>query len=281
MAERTQSEIWNGSTGDAWARHRDDYDATLVHFGEAVMDRLPLDAGTSVLDVGCGTGQATVELARRVRPGPVVGVDISRPMLEAARRRAADEGVDNVTFEEVNVETGTLPEDRFDVAFSRLGVMFFSDPVAAFANIRRSLVAGGRLGFVCFQEPGRNPLLTVPVGAAMGPLGLAPAPDGPGPFALADPELIRRILGDAGFVEVSIEPGPDSAPLIAHDGIESLARRLIEQTPMTGPAMASASPDTAASAVRSVAAALEEHRHGDEVRLGAATWIVLARPTSS
>jgi SAM-dependent methyltransferase len=275
----TQSEIWNGVTGDAWARHRDDYDTTLVGFGRAVMDRLPLRSGANVLDIGCGTGQATVELAQRVEPGSVTGVDISQPMLDAARRRAAEAAVGNVSFEQLNAETEPLGEARFDIAFSRVGVMFFSEPVVAFTNIRRSLVEGGRLGFVCFQEPDRNPLITVPARAAMGALGLEPpAPGGPGPFALADPELIRRILRDAGFIDVSVEPGPDSAVLNAHDGVDALAHRVIEQTPMTGPALASASPEAASAAVAAVAGVLEEHRHGDEVRFGAATWIVLATP---
>ncbi len=282
MTERTQAQVWNGPAGAAWVRHRGQFDATLTPFGEAVMERLPLDPGAQVLDVGCGTGHTAVEIARRVDPGQVVGVDISLTMLAAARARAAEAGVGNVAFEEADVQTSPLGEATFDVAFSRLGVMFFSDPVAAFTAVRRSLVAGGRLGFICFQEPSRNPLVTLPVMAAMAPLGLTPPPAGaPSPFALAAPERIRSILGDAGFTDISIDHGPDIGVVPVDGSIDDTARRVLEQNPATASALERADEAAASAALAATAAALEEHRQGAEVRLGAATWVVLATAPSA
>lgn len=108
--------------------------------GELAMDRLDLRPGQRVVDLGCGAGRTTVELASRVGPGgSVVGVDISAGMLAAARERAARLGAGNVEFVHADVQVHDLGEARFDAAYSRFGVMFFADPVAAFANVRRAL----------------------------------------------------------------------------------------------------------------------------------------------
>ncbi|MCR5880984.1 class I SAM-dependent methyltransferase [Phenylobacterium sp. J367] len=146
------------------------------------MAALAPSAGERLLDIGCGAGETTIELAERVQPGgAVVGLDISRPLLEAARARAAPSGVE---FIEADAQTHAFPPGSFDGVFSRFGVMFFADPVAAFTNIRRALKSGGRLAFVCWRAAAENPVMTTPMAAAahlLPPLPRKPIPRRRGP----------------------------------------------------------------------------------------------------
>lgn len=278
MSNDAESVIWNGAVGSAWARHAEHYDATLAPFGEAVMERLQLQADASVLDVGCGTGATTVELARRVSPGSAVGVDLSSPMLVAAQRRAGAGGTENLAFHRVDVGADEIPGGPYDVAFSRFGVMFFDDPVAAFANIRRSMVPGGRLGFICFKGPFENPFIVTPLLAAASLLQLPPPP-GPGqpsPFSLADPDQTRSMLESAGFDQIVIDDGPTEAVLGGADDLDALALRVLEQNPLSGPALGSVDGSVRAAAIAATADAVRPFVVGDRATLGAATWVVTA-----
>ncbi len=279
MGNEQQAAIWNESVGEAWVRHADPFDELLGPFGEAAMALLDVGAGDRVVDVGCGTGATTRALARQVAPGEAMGVDISARLLDEARRRAVGAKVDNVRFEVVDVQEGELPGAPFDAAFSRFGVMFFSDPVLAFANVCRSLRAGARMAFVCFQAPPANPFIIGPVLAAAAhlPVEPPPPPDAPGPFSLADPQRLHELLAAAGFTDVSVGAGPDEAVLRGAGDIVALAERVLEQNPMTAPALRTAAPADRASAVRAAADVLEQHRTDDEVRMGAGTWLVAAR----
>lgn len=279
MQPGSQAALWNDAVGAAWVRHADWYDTTLAPFGRAVMTQLDIQSGERVLDLGCGTGSTTVDLATLAAPGEVVGVDVSAPMLDEARRRLDAEGVANARVVEADLQADELDAGAYDVAFSRFGVMFFEDPVRAFTNVARALVPGGYLGFVCFQGPPANPFIVVPVLAAAAHLELPPmpAPDAPGPFSLAEPDRIRQVLEAAGFVDVAIGEGPPEAILTGADDLDALAVRVLEQNPATGPALLAASPEVRESAIAAVAAALGEHRAADQVRLGAGTWIVTAR----
>lgn len=273
-----QSRIWNGSAGEAWVAHAEHFDATLAPFGEAVIDRLDPPAGQRIVDIGCGAGATTIRLAALVTAGSVTGVDVSAPMLALARARADAAGVENVVFAETDVQADDLVGAPFDLAFSRFGVMFFTDPVLAFSRIAGALVGGGRFGFVCFQSPTENPFIVVPVGIASAHLGVGPPadPNGPNPFSLADPNRTRLLLADAGFTDVELEPGPVEAVLGTDDDLPGLARRVIEQNPSTSIALAAATPDVQATTLDAVAAALAPHCSNGLVTLGAATWIVTA-----
>ena len=278
MANDEQAQLWNEVVGDAWVDHADTYDALLEPFGRAAMDRLALAAGDRVLDVGCGTGATTLDLAERVAPGTVVGVDLSARMLGGARARAANAGVDAVEFREVDVQTGDLGRGVFDVAFSRLGVMFFADPVAAFANIAGALRPGGRLGFVCFQDVSVNPGIALPVLAVAEILALPPlgGPDDPGPFTLADADRTTGLLQSAGFADVEVVAGPDAFEFTGANDLHAIAERMLVQNPLTSPRLAAADEATRNAALDAVVQALEPHCDGDAMRLGAGTWIVTA-----
>ena len=158
-------------------------------------------AGERVLEVGCGTGGTTADLAKAVgAKGHVLGADISEPLVEAARAR----GLGNATFEVADATTHAFEPASFDLVFSRFGVMFFDNPPAAFANIRKGLKPGGRLAFVCWRPAMENEWVTVPAAAARPHLPPQPPPDplAPGPFAFADPVSLKSILSGAGFRDV-------------------------------------------------------------------------------
>ncbi|SCF27263.1 Methyltransferase domain-containing protein [Micromonospora viridifaciens] len=200
-----QEQAWNGYEGRHWAAHQARYDAINSGFNEVLLDAV--GPGDGVLDLGCGNGQLTRLAARRSGAGHAVGVDLSAPMLDRARASAADEGVDNVDFVRADAQVHPFPPAAFDVALSRFGVMFFADPVAAFANVRRALRPGGRLAFVCLDDVRRGDL-----GAVLAPLAAHLPPAGtdggaPGePLSFADPDVVRGVLADAGFVDVACDP---------------------------------------------------------------------------
>lgn len=207
-----QAEFW-ASMAPTWVEMDELLDRIAGEPGRAAMDRLELHPGQRVVDLGCGTGPTTVELADRVGPrGSVVGVDIADEMLDRARKRATEGGVGNATFVHADVQGHDLGAGTFDAAFSRFGVMFYADPVSAFTNIRRALKPGGRLSFVCWQDVFTNEWMLVPGLAVMsvtGTLPPMPEPGEPGPFSLSDPARVRSVLEETGFHNVDIVPQND------------------------------------------------------------------------
>ena len=259
--------------------------ASVVHtelvsgpFGVVAMEGLHLVPGQRVLDVGCGDGSTTLELARRVAPdGDAVGIDIAPAMLDAARRSAEVQRVDNASFVVADAQTESLGESRFDAAFSRFGVMFFADPVAAFANIRAGLRSGGVLAFACWDDLFANEWMFLPGSAVVqvtGSLPPMPGPEAPGPFSLADPDRVTAVLRDAGFsnVTVTAHTQPVEVPEVEVESIVSLSSRV-------GPvreALRNADADTSAritDAVRAALMARVEHGH---LTMSAAALIVRA-----
>ena len=268
-----QATYWNELGGPTWAELSPLLDRQLDAVGEAAMAALAPRPGERLLDVGCGCGQTTLALAARVAPGgEVVGVDISRPMLDVARERAA--GASGASFLEADAQAWRFEPARFDGAFSRFGVMFFADPPAAFGNIRQGLRPGGRLAFACWRGLAENPWMTAPLGAAARYLPQTPPadPDAPGPFAFADPERVRGILAQAGFA------GVDIAPLDTPVGGNSLADSLTLAL-RVGPlgARLRETPDLAPKVAGAVRQALAAHLRDGAVWMRGAAWIVTAR----
>jgi SAM-dependent methyltransferase len=272
MVNDEQIEFWNGPPGETWAALQDRLDRQLDPLGRAALGALQPRRGEHVLDVGCGNGQTTLQLAEAVGPtGRVVGVDVSAPMLAAARARKAGP---HVSFLRADAQVQAF-DQPFDAIFSRFGVMFFADPAAAFANLRRALKPGGRMAFVCWRSEGENPIMTVPLTAAKKriPLQLpAPDPTAPGPFALADRARLERILQTAGFASVAITPhderigGNDrAATLELALQIGPLGRLLREH------------PEYRAGVVDAVREAIEPFIVDGIAQLPSATWIVNAR----
>jgi SAM-dependent methyltransferase len=262
----------------SWERRADAVNAFTDAYGAAAMDALAAVPGERILDIGCGPGTTTLALAGRVAPGGVVvGVDISSAMLEAASRRALAAGLTNVDFVTADAQTGSLGEG-FDGAYSRFGVMFFADPVAAFANIGRSLRGGGRLACAVWAALNDNAWMFVPTLAAAGPLAAEltlPGPHEPGPFSLADAEHLRDVLTRAGFVDITIDRVEGGRRIPTATADEEL-QILFEIGPL-GDAYAAADDDARQAAVSAVMSAIEPYGDSDGWLLPGAASVVSAR----
>ena len=198
-----QKKFWDGPTGQKWVQHQADMDRNLADANVGVLRLAAAKPGERVLDIGCGAGQTSYLLAEAVGPGGhVTGVDISTPLLGAARSHAPK----NTEFIHADAAfRAFMPE--YDLIFSRFGVMFFDDPAEAFANIRKAAKPSGRLAFVCWRPAPENQWVTVPAAAAKPFLPETPPADplAPGHFAFADPKRVEVILTKAGFGNVKID----------------------------------------------------------------------------
>ena len=275
MPNSEMAEFWNTRGGQQWVREKDRYDTMLAPCGRRLLEAAALQEGQRVLDVGCGNGASALEAAARVGTGgSVVGVDLSGPMLETARRRASELGL-SATFVQGDAQTIAF-DASFDAVISRFGVMFFDDPARAFSNLAGALRPGGRMSFVCWQEMLANEWLSVPIMAAVGVVGMPdpPAAGAPGPFALSDPDRIRAVLDGAGLAEVEIDAaadrlvtGVDPDDMVSLMVADEMGRRLFEGR----------TPETVSEALAAVRRALEPHSGAEGVALGSAYWVVTAR----
>jgi SAM-dependent methyltransferase len=266
-----QVTYWNESAGPTWAELQGPLDRQIAPLGRQAMAALAAKPGERILDIGCGAGETTVELA--ATGAEVTGVDISRPLLDLARQRA--HGLAGVSFLEADAQIHPFAAASFDGVFSRFGVMFFADPEAAFANLRRALRPGGRLAFLCWRRPDENPIITAPMAAALEHLPIRPPPPepgAPGPFAFADPERVRGILETAGFTDVTLTPHDQRIGGNDLDTALALALRV-------GPlgALLRENPDQRDKVIGAVRSLLARHDGPDGVTLDSATWIVTAR----
>jgi len=196
-------EYWNGPVGERWARLQDTIDASLAEIHKAVIKFSDPRPRERVLDIGCGAGTTTFALAKAVgNEGSVTGVDISEPMLAVARGRGV-----GVNFRKADAAVH-LFHPTHDLVFSRFGVMFFDDPVKAFANIRKAIKPHGRLAFVCWRDLRENIWAALPMEVARDLVPPQPPADplAPGPYAFANPDRLRDIFKGAGYRDLLIEP---------------------------------------------------------------------------
>lgn len=266
---------WNAAVGRTWTQFQEQLERQLDPLGREALRALAPMPGEHILDIGCGCGATTLDLAVRVgRAGSVVGVDVSVPMLEVARRRSRPADAGRAEFLQLDAQHDALGSAAFDAAFSRFGVMFFSDPVAAFRNILTSLKHGGRLVFVCWRRLEDNPWVRVPLEAARPFLAdAAPAdPTAPGPFAFAAASRVRSILIDAGFASVAATPF-DS--LIGGADLEQTLKLALRVGPL-GAALRE-HPELEPLVTGPVREALRNYLTAAGVRMPCATWIISAR----
>ncbi len=275
MANSDMVDYWNGRSADAWVTGADRFDSMLAPFGRRLLAAAVLQEGERVLDVGCGNGAVSLEAARAVGPGGhVTGLDLSAPMLEVARTRAVERGID-VDFVMGDAQTASF--DRpFDVVIGRFGVMFFDDPEVAFANLARATRPGGRLSFVCWREFLANKWVTVPSMAMVAHVGIPelPPPGAPGPFALADPERIGNLLGSTGWSEVDVVEHDDGMPM-GRDPEDVLAFMLSDE--MSRQLVEGKDPAAVRAGSGATLDALRPYITPQGVVLGGACWLVTAR----
>ena len=226
-----------------------------------------------MVDIGCGTGLTTREAARAASPGRVVGVDVSERMLERARQVAADEGLDNVQFELGDAEVHRFDPAAFDVAISRFGTMFFSDPAAAFANIAAALRPEARLVLLVWQRYEDNTWARA-IDAALGDAAPPPQQDAD-PFSLGHADATARMLEAAGFGGVRFEDVHEPV-LYGHDLDAALA--FVRGFQHVSAALAGLSDGEAARTVERLREMLAAH-YSDErgVSLDSRSWLITAR----
>ena len=205
--QAAQKAFWNSEATRRWVTEQERIDRMFAGVTDAALAAAAPKPGESVIDVGCGTGTTLLRLAEAVGPaGRVLGVDISEQQLTLARERIAVVVQAQVMLDDA--ATHDFPPGAFDLVFTRFGVMFFADPIAAFTNIRRALKPGGRLALAVFRPGPENPWATASIAAIrhLVPPPSSPGPDDPGQFAWGDPARVHRILGGAGFRDVMLTP---------------------------------------------------------------------------
>jgi len=265
---------WGSSAGNAWVEVMDLTDTVYAPVERRLTEEVAAGPGRRILDVGCGTGATTVAIAERLGPdAECTGLDVSPPMVEAARDRAERAGV-RVRFELADAETHDFGEGAFDQVVSRWGLMFFADPVRAFANLRRA-ASGGRLRAITWRSHTENPFMTVAEEAAAPLLeGFEPrrSDDAPGQFGLADEAAVRGILREAGWWDVALGPVdepcsfPESQLVRYFSGLGPLARHLEGM----------ASEEIPGGLVETVRRAFDPYVTDGEVRFEVACWMIEA-----
>ncbi|MBV7565854.1 class I SAM-dependent methyltransferase [Pseudomonas sp. PDM27] len=276
---------WNGQSGEYWVANQARLDAMMAVFGQAAIEAAAPATDERVLDVGCGAGASTLDLAARVGAGGhVLGVDISEPLISRARALTPQDTP--ALFQVADASSTELPEGAFDILFSRFGVMFFDDPTAAFANMRRALKPGARVAFVCWRGMAENDWVRLPMGAIKGivPPITPPDPEAPGPFSFGDRERVARILTAAGFTDVTITPFDASIPFGEGEtrdaAIDDAVKMAFEGGPLS--LVLANQPDDirarASTAVRTAFAGIPGER---SVMINGAAWIVMALNTAA
>jgi SAM-dependent methyltransferase len=266
-----QSEFWNGAGGDAWVAMQPVLDRMFAPIAELLADAAEARGAARVLDVGCGVGATTVAVAERLGEGAAVtGVDISAPMVEAAKERVAFDD-HPPRFLLADASEHSFGEDEFDLLVSRFGVMFFDDPTAAFTRLREAIAPGGGLRFVCWRSQEENPFLTTGARATAHLLPDAPPheADAPGPFAFADTERVRGMLADAGWSGVEFDPVDFRCAFPESDLLRYLAR-----IGSVGAALREADDAKRSEVLRVAQAAYQPFVTGEEVRFTARCWSV-------
>ena len=273
-------QYWNSAATQPWADWHEPIDRLFAGLTQVALGLAAPKPRERVIDIGCGSGTTVLELARRVGPsGYVLGADISKQSVERAQERIAAAGIRQAEVTLTDVSTHTFAPNSFDLAFSRFGVMFFSDPTATFSNLRNAMKPGGRLALAVFRTPQENRWATAPVAAVrhLLPPITPPGPEEPGQFSWADPARVHRILEGAGFKEVSLTPHDDSAMLLAGPGGAAEAADFAMRV---GPVVRATSNASAQQreAVRSGLKAFFQSQDGPQgIALPGAIWVVRAR----
>ena len=272
-ANADQLRNWDGHDGAYWAAHADQFDRSLAAYLAPLLDAAQIGRGDDILDVGCGAGRTTREASRRAGGGRVLGVDLSSQMLAIARERAAGEQLDNVEFVHADAQIHGFAPHAFDVAISRFGVMFFADPVAAFANIGSAMRDGGRLAALTWQGIAANEWLGAVLSALAAGRALPPPPaDKPGPLAMSDPDRVHTMLSSAGWRDITLDT-------VAHPiWFGATAERAYEFVlGTTAWLLDDVDEATRQRGLQALRDTMEAHLTADGVRFGSTAWLIRAR----
>jgi SAM-dependent methyltransferase len=268
-----QAALWNGSGGHGWVQMQEVTDGLFRPLEELLVDAVDTDARGRVLDVGCGAGATTLAIARRLDAGGTcTGIDISDPLISAARNRAEGEGV-ATRFIQADAQRHTFDRASFDMIVSRFGVMFFDDTVQAFANLRTATREGGRLRLVVWRSPAENPFMTTAERAAAPLVAIPPrAPNAKGQFGFADEQRVRTMLKKSGWSGIEIQP----VDVVCTMPEQELVPYFTQLGPL-GLALADMDPVARDRVVDVVRPAFDPYVDGCDVRFTAACWLVSAQ----
>lgn len=274
-----QRDFWNSPATRVWAEAHDRIDAVLAGVLPLLLDAAAPAPGERVLDIGCGSGTTVLAFAEKVgTTGRVLGADIAEASVAVAGRRIAEAGLAQARVVLADAATEPFPPGGFDLVTSRFGVMFFGDPVAAFANLRRALAPGGRLAMAAFRSPADNPWASAPAAAVRHLVAAKPAgPEDPGQFAFADPARVQRILDGAGFRDVVLTPADPMMRLGAD--AEAAAEAAMTMGPSRRALDAMDAPAALRAEVRAALLAFfRDHEGPGGVTLPGGIWLITARP---
>ena len=272
-----QKEFWSGSGGDVWVNKQSEMDIMLNPLGTKAISKLDLSKATKIIDIGCGCGATTLEIAKQLGEGEIIGVDISKPMLARAAKNASAQSLSNANFQVLDVQVDDMPSD-FDIAFSRFGVMFFEDPYQAFSNIYNSLKEKGQLSFVCWQNPSLNPWQSLSLLVIKEYLDLpSPPPKSPGPFAFEDKNYISDILNQSNFKDIEIEDNQEDIVMFSGKSIEEACEDYLTINPVVTEMLKNSKEELKDEILQALILKFSEFHNGDGLLFPSATWIVTAR----
>ena len=276
---KNQKDFWSGKGGDIWVERQNAMDTMLNPLGEAALNKLNFNEEENVLDIGCGCGHTTLNIAKRIGPsGNVTGLDISEPMLKRAKETAVEMSITNTSFKCVDVQTENLGDQIYSSAFSRFGVMFFEDSVAAFKNINKSLISGGYLSFVCWQSPAVNPWQSLFIQEVKKYLDLpSPPPRSPGPFAFMESEYVSSILEESKFQDIKIEGHEAEVNMFSGRSLSDSVKDYISINPVVTQMLKESSENQIAEIVNSGIEAFSPYYSEKGLIFLSATWLVTAR----
>lgn len=274
-----QKKFWSGKGGDVWVQRQQAMDTMLRPLGEAALQKLELNEDTNVLDIGCGCGNTTLSIAEKIKPtGRVTGLDISEPMLQRARESARELSLENTSFQCVDVQTEDIGVNSFNAAFSRFGVMFFEDSIAAFTNINKSLVSGSPLSFVCWQSPIQNPWQSLFVQEVKKFIDLpAPPPRSPGPFAFMESDYVNSILEDSNFENIGIEGHEAEVNMFSGRSLSDSVNDYISINPVVSEMLKDASNELKQEIINAAIEVFSPYYSDKGLIFPSSTWLVTAK----
>ncbi|MEM8696911.1 MAG: methyltransferase domain-containing protein [Pseudomonadota bacterium] len=264
---------WNGAAGRSWVDLQGLLDHTFKPVENLLTEAAAAHSPEHLLDIGCGAGGTTLALARYLGPDAhCAGIDISAPLIEAARMRAEREGLDT-RFLCADAQDHDFAADSVDAIVSRFGVMFFADPVAAFANLRRAARPDTVMTLIAWRDPDQNPFMTAAARAAAPIIALPERqPNEPGQFGFADADHVHGILSRAGWAGVDLQPVDFDCGF----PVAELGTYLLRLGPL-GMALEGADAAMHERVLTAVRPAFDRYVAGDEVRFTAACWMITAR----
>jgi SAM-dependent methyltransferase len=268
------AQAWDGSEGAHWADNAASFERVSRRFWARLREQAPIAADERVIDVGCGNGASTCELAEAVPSGSALGIDLSQRMLANGRQRAAANGIANVQFVHGDAQAYSFEPAAATLAVSMFGCMFFADPVAAFRNIGTGLTGDARLALLAWREFEHNEWVSS-IRTAVAP-ELPPPPPGVGPFSWADGDRVRAVLSDARFGDIDLtsvdemtDLGADADAAYAFMRSLGLVRGLLEQV----------GTDDEDERLARLKGELERRATPDGVLLPGSAWLITARRT--